>query len=100
MDALRYLREQHRSTPFPSAVERGEDYGEVDAVMISADIFGWGLHALDGDLTAMDRQRFQAAHDQLLRSLLAFPAMARPYYETLLKTAVLALGEGADGPAQ
>jgi hypothetical protein len=27
--------------PFPHSVEKGEDYGEVDAVMIGADIYGW-----------------------------------------------------------
>jgi hypothetical protein len=91
VDALRSLLEQHRSTPFPSAVVRGEDYGEVDAVMIDADIFGWGLRAADGDLTATDRERLEAARDELLRSLPDFPAPARPYYETLLKIARLAL---------
>ena len=96
VDELQNLLEHHRSSPFPTAVERGEAYGEVDAVMIDADIFGWALRAADGNLPATDRPRLRAAHDELARSLSAFPATAQPYYRNLLRLAKLALGENRD----
>lgn len=36
----------HLSEPFPSSAVRGLDYGEVDAVMIDADIIGWATRAV------------------------------------------------------
>ena len=93
MDELRNLLEHHRSIPFPAEVERGGAYGDVDAVMIDADIFGWALRAADGNLAAMERGRLRTAHDELVRSLDAFPAAAQPYYRNLLTLAKLALGE-------
>ena len=35
----------HMAGPFPDSVEKGLDYGEVDAVMIGADIYGWATRA-------------------------------------------------------
>ncbi len=40
----------HLAEPFPKSVEKGEVYGEVDAVMIDADIFGWALGVSQGGL--------------------------------------------------
>ncbi|MGH8968536.1 MAG: hypothetical protein ACRDV1_01165 [Actinomycetes bacterium] len=31
---------RHMADPFPASVTKDEDYGEVDAVMIDADIYG------------------------------------------------------------
>jgi hypothetical protein len=34
---------RHMAESFPELVQKGEDYGEVDPVMIGADIYGWAL---------------------------------------------------------
>ena len=45
----------HLAEPFPDSVEKGEDYGEVDAVMIGADIYGWALAVRRGSsLSSLD----------------------------------------------
>lgn len=75
--------------PFPDCLEKGEDYGEVDAVMIDADIYGWAT--LASSLAPSDRARLRQAAEELERSLAAFPVDARPYYERVLRIARLAL---------
>jgi hypothetical protein len=80
----------HMSDPFPRSVVRGEDYGEADAVMIGADIYGWASRS--DSLNAGDRVRLRRAADELERSLSAFPVEARPYYGRVLRIAHLALG--------
>ncbi|MCU1676851.1 MAG: hypothetical protein JWM93_1609 [Frankiales bacterium] len=79
----------HLAEPFPDSVEKGLDYGEVDAVMIDADIYGWATRA--GSLTELDRSRLEQAVDELQRSLDVFPPDAQPYYERLLRIARLTL---------
>ncbi|MEQ7125372.1 hypothetical protein ABN034_12720 [Actinopolymorpha sp. B11F2] len=79
----------HMAEPSPDAVEKGMDYGEVDAVMIGADIYGWATRA--GSLSDLDRSRLVKAADELQRSMAAFPADARPYYERILRIARLTL---------
>lgn len=79
----------HMAEPFPESVEKGTDYGEVDAVLIGADIYGWATRA--GALSQEDRDRLAVARDELARSIPAFPAEARPYYERLLRIAELTL---------
>jgi hypothetical protein len=79
----------HMAEPFPESVEKGLDYGEVDAVMIGADIYGWATRA--GSLSELDRSRLVQAADELQRSITAFPADAQPYYERILRIARLAL---------
>jgi hypothetical protein len=79
----------HMAKPFPDSVEKGLDYGEVDAVMIGADIYGWATRA--GSLSELDRSRLSQAADELQRSIGAFPPDARPYYERILRIARLAL---------
>jgi hypothetical protein len=82
----------HLAEPFPDSVEKGKDYGEVDAVVIGADIYGWAVAARRGSsLSPLDRSRLQQAADELERSLTAFPADARQYYERVLRIAHLAL---------
>lgn len=79
----------HLADPFPESVVKGKDYGEVDAVMIGADIYGW---ASQGEsLDAHDRRRLRRAADQLEKSIRVFPADAQPYYQRLLRIARLAL---------
>jgi hypothetical protein len=39
---------QQLDMPFPESVIKGLDYGSVDALMIDADIFGWGLRVITG----------------------------------------------------
>jgi len=75
--------------PFPEPVVKGEDYGEVDAVMIRADIYRWASQS--ESLNALDRSRLQQAANELERSLQAFPADSQPYYQRLLRIARLAL---------
>lgn len=79
----------HMAEPFPDSVEKGLDYGEVDAVMIGADIYGWATRV--GSLSDLDRSRLLQAADDLQRSVGAFPLEARPYYERILRIARLAL---------
>ncbi|MGQ0467798.1 MAG: hypothetical protein ACT4QG_21075 [Sporichthyaceae bacterium] len=82
----------HVADPFPASVEKGLGYGEVDAVMIGADIYGWALMAKDSRLSSVDDARLRQAAEELDRSLGAFPVEARPYYERILRIARLASG--------
>jgi hypothetical protein len=96
-DLVRLL-EEHRASPFPPEA-RGEEYGEVDAVMIDADIYGWCSTAASTRLSEADRQGLQRAHDELVRSLPSFPTQVRPYYERLQTLAEAALaGPGVTRP--
>ena len=71
-------------------VEKGVDYGEVDPVMLDADVYGWALGVSRGArLSPVDRQRLGAAADELERSLSAFPPEAQAYYERLFRIARL-----------
>lgn len=79
----------HMAEPFPDSVEKGLDYGEVDAVMIGADIYGWATRV--GSLSKQDRSRLFEAAEELQRSIAAFPPDAQPYYERILRVARLAL---------
>jgi hypothetical protein len=88
-DTLAVEMRLHMSEPFPDSVEKGLDYGEVDAVMIGADIYGWATRA--GSLTELDRSRLAQAADELQRCIGAFPLDAQPYYERILRIAGLAL---------
>jgi hypothetical protein len=91
VSTLDALMTEHRAAAFPESVEKGLDYGEVDAVLIGADIYGWALRASKGDLSRVDRDHLQIARLSLLRSLDAFPNEARPYYEQLVALATEAL---------
>jgi len=84
MPALADLLAAHRAEPFPGSVEKGAVYGEVDAVMIDADIYGW---AMQDPLRGAERELLRQTTGELRRSLRAFPADARPYYERLLQIA-------------
>lgn len=81
----------HMAEPFPESVEKGLDYGNVDAVMIDADIYGWATRA--GSLSELDRSRLAQADDELQRSIGAFPPDAQPYYERVLRIARLTLDD-------
>lgn len=88
-DTLAEEMRLHLAEPFPGSVEKGQDYGEVDAVMIGADIYGWATRA--GSLSDLDRRRLERAADELQRSIGAFPSDAQPYYERLVRIARLTL---------
>ena len=79
----------HMAEPFPESVEKGLDYGDVDAVMIGADIYGWATRA--GSFSELDRSRLAQAADELQGSIGAFPPGAQPYYERVLRIARLTL---------
>jgi hypothetical protein len=82
----------HDGEPFPESVVKGCQYGEVDAVMIGADIYGWASDVVSGvRLRGDQRPGFRRAADELERSISAFPEDAHPYYERLLRIARLAL---------
>ena len=86
----------HLREPFPVSVEKGRDYGDVDPVMIGADIYGWASKvARTGGLTAEDTRRLVNARDELVRSLVVFPSDARAYFQRLLHLAEVALGSDA-----
>lgn len=87
--ALHEEMQNHMAELFPESVVKGEDYGEVDAVMIDADIYGWATRA--GSLSADDRSRLMRARAELARSIPDFPEDARPYYERLISIATLTL---------
>lgn len=80
--------EEHRASPFPAGVDKGEIYGEVEPVMIAADIVGW---VSQGRLTPVQKRSLREASDQLADSLGWFPSEAQPYYERLLRIARRAL---------
>jgi len=88
-DNLAEEMQRHLAEPFPKSVEKGLDYGEVDAVTIGADIYGLAQRA--GSLSELDRSRLSQAADELERSMAAFPSDAQPYYERILRIARLAL---------
>jgi hypothetical protein len=91
---LSRLLEDHRAEPFPTNVVKGEGYGEVDAVVIDADIYGWAVGVSRGrPLGVADLTRLRDARDRLRRSLAAFPEDARPYYERLVEIASAALDQ-------
>ncbi|WIB66738.1 hypothetical protein DEI93_12295 [Curtobacterium sp. MCBD17_035] len=86
----------HRAAPFPDAVERGEQYGLVDAVMIDSDIVGWATEVSAGGVLAPEAVRgLRQCADGLSASLIAFPEAARVYYVHLLLVAELALRDDA-----
>ena len=83
---------RHWAEPFPDSVEKGLDYGDVDAVMIGPDIYGWAQTVASGSaLSHVDRERLRQAAEELRRSIPAFRAEAQPYYERILRIAELAL---------
>jgi hypothetical protein len=79
----------HDAEPFPESIEKGADYGEVDAVMVGADIYGWATRA--GFLSAPERSELLRAAEALKRSIAVLPPDARPYYERLIRIARLTL---------
>ena len=52
---------RHMVDSFSDSVVKGMDYGEVDAVMIGADIYGWALTASSSRLPDVDRIRLRRA---------------------------------------
>lgn len=82
----------HRAERFPASIRKGEDYGEVDPVMISADVFGWALGVSRGiPLSVASRLNLRRAADRLEHSMTAFPTDARPYFERVRRLARLTL---------
>jgi hypothetical protein len=79
----------HMAEPFPDSVEKGLDYGEVNAVLIDAEIYGWATRA--ASLSELDRTRLSQTADKLQRSIEALPPDAQPYYDRLLRIARLTL---------
>jgi hypothetical protein len=90
-ETLDFEMRRHRVEPFPDSIEKGLDYGEMDPVMIDADIFGWASRA--ESLSALDKKRLAQAKDELERSIHALPPEAQAYYERLVRIAGLALAE-------
>lgn len=96
LEPLKLLIREHFADPFPESVQKGEDYGFVEPVMVDADTYGWVLAVADGRrLRGEDRDGLRTARNELRDSLAAFPVEARPYYERLVEMATIALDEGA-----
>lgn len=94
IDSLVELVDRHRSSPFPSSIEKGTEYGEVEAVMIDADIFGWSIGIANGaPRDRSTREKLKRSRDQLEQSLLLMPTAAHDYFERLIRIADLALGD-------
>ncbi len=95
-EELRTELAAHENAPFPDSVEKGINYGEVEPVMIEADIYGWAYSVAKGSspLHPEDRKRLSQAADELERSVPTFPLEARPYYERILRIARLTLTAG------
>lgn len=94
IELLKALMREHMASTFPPSVEKGETYGQVDAVMVGADIYGWCSSIASG--SRLPEQNTNALHrlrDDLRQSIAAFPEDARPYYEQLVQMASAALGE-------
>lgn len=92
VERLRPLLREHLTDPFPESVEKGQDYGSVDPVMIDADIVGWVMRLVNtGPLPTEDRAGLEGARARLLGSLPALPSDSRPYYERLVEMATIAL---------
>jgi len=93
MDVFAELLDRHSVSLFPASIEKGTDYGEVDLVMIDADIFGWSMGIANGAPRDRSvRERLTRSRDQLERSLTLMPPDARDYFERLIRIADLALG--------
>ena len=85
----------HMNDPFPDSIDKGIDYGEIDPVMIDADIYGWASRA--AQLSPEDKVRLDQARAELNRSISTIPPDAQPYYVRLVRIAELALQHEA-GP--
>lgn len=84
--------QEHMAAPFPDSVEKGMDYGDVEPVLIDADIYGWALNVAEGSrLDVVHRQRLRSARDDLVRSLSLLPEDAHGYYRRLVEMAAEAL---------
>lgn len=81
--------QRHLAEPFPDSVEQDRHYGEVDPVMIGADICGWAARA--SSLSTVECDGLGDALRRLRRSVPEFPTAAQPYYRRLLDIAELAL---------
>lgn len=91
VEAQREELAEHQAAAFPASINRGEVYGEVEPVLIDADIMGWLTH---DRLDSVQRRSLRQAADELAGSLPTFPADARPYFERLLRLARRAVAAG------
>lgn len=83
---------EHLAEPFPTSVAKGVDYGEVDPVMVEADVYGWALRVSRGErLTSEELMRLARVADDLARSMASFPAAARGYFLGVERLARLAV---------
>ena len=87
--ALERLLLVHGAAPWPESVERGREYGQIDPVMADADIFGAALGARDGVLSSAHRELVASTAARLGESMAHFPVDARPYFQRLVKIALL-----------
>jgi hypothetical protein len=99
MANLKKLMKARLKMRFPDNIEKDLGYGEVDPVLIDADLYGWALQSSENQLSPEDASRLRNARNKLIRSLDRFPPPARTYYESLVELASVALdrAEGAVG---
>lgn len=89
--ALRAALREHFTATWPESVERGVEIHGVEPVMADADIYGWAVASLHGDLTQGDRARLLSVADQVEGMLPALPENARGYFERLVNLARIAV---------
>ena len=92
---------EHRALPFPSAVEKGRVYGQIEPVSIDGDIFGLAEAAsirgrADRRLDAEQVARLRKARADLTASLADLPAAAVGYFESVMRLADLALATAGE----
>lgn len=91
MANLKKLMKARLKMRFPDNIEKDLGYGEVDPVLIDADLYGWALQSSENQLSPEDASRLRNARNKLIRSLDRFPPPARTYYESLVELASVAL---------
>lgn len=82
---LRRALRAHLAAPWPESVERGSEIGELDLVKADADIYGWAVASLHGQLTKAERVELTSIADRLEDAVPALPGAASEYFGRLIE---------------
>lgn len=80
----------HFWADWPESVERGAEVDGLDLVMADADIYGWAVASLRGEVTDAERAKLSSIADCLEGAIPALPENAREYFDRLVTLARLA----------
>lgn len=83
------MHEHLLAAVWPATVQRGEESGGLDLVLVDADILGWATQA--GSLSLVDVAALGTACSDLEAVLPSLPVDARPYFDRLVRLAHLTL---------